>query len=102
MPASEKYALSFHCIDSKIINEDIVNNLGGDTLLIHDGLTLGDTSDTTHQPAYTKSYQLHVASGKVGISRTNFKQISYASWDLLELVKAMDSSKFIKDLFIAS
>ena len=63
---------------------------------------LGDTSDTTHQPAYTQSCQVCVVSGKVGISRTNFKQISYASWDLVELVKAMDSSKFIKDLFIAS
>ena len=102
IPASEKYALSFQCIDPKIISGDIVNNLGGDALLIHDGWTSGDTSDTIHQPAYTQSHQVYVASGKVGTSRTNFKQISYASWDLVELVKAIDNSMFIKDLFIAS
>ena len=102
MPAGEKYALSFHHIDSSIISEDIAHNLGGDAMLINDGWTLGHTSDATLQPAYTQSHQVCVASSKVGTGKTNFKQLSYASWDLDELVKAMDSSKFIKDMFIAS
>ena len=102
MPASENYALSFHHIDSNIISQDIIHNLGENTMLIHDGWTLGHTSDATLQPSFTQSCQVHVASGKVAVSRTNFNNISYASWDLAELVKAMDSSKFIKDLFFAS
>ena len=55
MPAGEKYALSFHHIDSSIISEDIVHNLGVDAMLIHDGWTSGHTSDATLQPAYTQS-----------------------------------------------
>ena len=99
--ASKKNALSFHHIDSNIISQGIIHNLGENTLLIHDGWTLGHTSDAKLQPSFTQSCQVHVASSKVAVSRTNFNNISYAGWDLAELVKAMDSSKFIKDLFFA-
>ena len=102
MPASEKYALSFHHIDSSIISEDIVHNLGGDAMLYMMGGHL-DTLVMQHfSQAYTQSHQVCVASSKVGTGKTHFKQLSYASWDLDEFVKAMDSSKFIKDMFIAS
>ena len=102
MPAGEKYALSFHRIDAKLISEDIVHNLGEATMLIHDGWTLAQKGETKLQPEYTQSCQVCVASGQVAVHKTNFKLLSYSSWDLDELVAAMDSSEFIKDLFIGS
>ena len=102
MPAGEKYALSFHCIDAKLISEDIVHNLGEATMLIHDGWTSAQKVETKLQPEYTQSCQVCVPSGKTAVNRIDFKLLSYSGWDLDELVKAMDSSKFIKDLFIGS
>ena len=59
-------------------------------------------SATNLQPEYTQSHQVRVASGKVAVHKTNFQLLSYSSWDLDELVAAMDSSELIKDLFIGS
>ena len=39
MPAGAEHALNFHCIDAKLISEDITHNLGETTMLIHDGWT---------------------------------------------------------------
>ena len=102
MPAGAEHALNFHCIDAKLISEDITHNLGETTMLIHDGWTVQQKGATNLQPEYTQSHQVCVASGQVAVHKTNFQPLSYSSWDLDELVAAMDSSEFIKDLFIGS
>ena len=99
MPAGAEYALNFQCIDAKLISEDITHNLGETTMLIHDGWTLQQKGETKLQP---QSCQVYVASGQVAVHKTDFKLLSYSGWDLDELVAAMDSSEFIKDLFIGS
>ena len=95
MPAGADHALNFHCIDSKVISEDIIHNLGETTMLIHDGWTEQQKGATNLQPEYTQSHQVHVASGQVAVHKTDFQQLSYSGWDLDELVAAMDSSEFI-------
>ena len=102
VPAGAEHALNFHCIDAKLISEDITHNLGETAMLIHDGWTLQQKGETKLQPEYTQSCQVRVASGQVAVHKTNFKLLSYSGWDLDELVAAMDSSEFIKDLFIGS
>ena len=66
-------------------------------MLIHDGWTVQQKGATKLQPEYTKSHQVHVASGQVAVHKTNFQLLSYSGWDLDELVAAMDSSEFIKE-----
>ena len=102
MPAGEEHALHFHRIDAKLISEDIIHNLGETTMLIRDGWTSEQKGETKLQPEYTQSHQVHVASGQDAVDKTNLKLLSYSSWDQDELVTAMDSSEFIKDLFIGS
>ena len=46
MPAGEEHALNFHCIDAKLISEDIIHNLGETAMLIHDGWTLEQKGET--------------------------------------------------------
>ena len=102
MPAGADHALNFHCIDAKLISEDITHNLGETTMLMHDGWTVQQKGATNLQPEYTQSCQVRVASGKVAVHKTYFQLLSYSGWDLDELVAAMDSSEVIKDLFIGS
>ena len=102
MPAGADHALNFHCIDAKLISEDITHNLGETTVLIHDGWTAQQKGATNLQPEYTQSHQVHVASGQVAVHKTDFQPLSYSSWDLDELVAAMDSSQLIKEMFIGS
>ena len=102
MPAGADHALNFHCIDPKVISEDIIHNLGETAMLIHDGWTGQQKGVTNLQPEYTQSRQVCVASGQVAVHKTDFQQLSYSSWDLHELVAAMDSSEFIKEMFIRS
>ena len=102
MPAGADHALNFHCIDSKVISENIIHNLGETTMLIHDGWTEQQKGATNLQPEYTQSHQVCVASGHIAVHKTDFQQLSYSSWDLDELVAAMDSSEFIKEMFIRS
>ena len=102
MPAGADHALNFHRIDVKLISEDITHNLGETAMLIHDGWTVQQKGATNLQPEYTQSCQVHVASGQVAVHNTDFQPLSYSSWDLDELVAAMDSSEFIKEMFIGS
>ena len=67
-------------------------------MLIHDGWTVQQKGATNLQLEYTQSHQVCVASGQVAVHKTNFQQLSYSSWDLDELVAAMDSSEFIKEI----
>ena len=66
------------------------------------GWTAQQKGATNLQPEYTQSHQVRVASSKVAVHKTDFQLLSYSGWDLDELVAAMDSSEFIKDLFIGS
>ena len=102
MPAGAEHALNFHCIDAKLISEDITHNLGETAVLIHDGWTAQQKGATNLQLEYTQSHQVCVASGQVAVHKINFQPLSYSGWDLDELVAAMDSSEFIKEMFIGS
>ena len=102
MPAGADHALNFHHIDSKVISEDIIHNLGETAMLIHDGWTEEQKGATNLQPEFTQSGQVRVASSQVAVHKTNFQQFLYSGWDLDELVAAMDSSEFIKEMFIRS